>query len=163
MVWPEETKKSPVIEVPRPPLFPPWPPFAVILTLYGPPEGTVQFAEVPVWPGTGAETSKTVPGQLLSQVPVTVTVAVQEAKFPAGSVAVSVTGLSPMFEQSNVVLLAASVKLQLSEVPLSNCEAVIVAVPAARDRVMFLQTTMGGLLSLFPWNSKAPMSTVPPL
>jgi len=63
----------------------------------------------------------------------TVTVAIHTAVLLFASVTVSVTELSPIFEQSNVVFDAANVTVQASLEPPSISAAVILAVPATSN------------------------------
>src|SRR5258705_10977616 len=79
----------------------------------------------------------------------TVTVALHVAVLLLPSVTVNVTVLAPRFEQLNDVLLADKVTPpHTSELPLSICDAVIVAVPAALKLIsMFLQDTVGTVTS----------------
>ena len=79
----------------------------------------------------------------------TVTVAAQTAKLFAGSLTVSVTMLSPTFEQLKLDLSIDNTPEQLSVLPKLTSSATIVAVPdGLRFRVMSLQTACGICVSL---------------
>src|SRR5690606_30805475 len=79
----------------------------------------------------------------------TVTVAEQVAVLPLLSVAVRVTVLAPVFEQSNAVLLSDSEAMpQASALPLFTAATARVALPAASScTVAFWQTAVGATLS----------------
>lgn len=80
---------------------------------------------------------------------VIVTVALQLDELPQASVAVSVTVLGPMFEQSKPDLLMDKlIKLQASELPPFTSAAVIVAVSLTNSTVIFLHTAVGGVVSI---------------
>ena len=78
----------------------------------------------------------------------TVTIAVQLVEFPAASVIVNVTVLSPRLLQSKLDLLIDLVKEQLSDDPLSISVVRSVAFPAAlRFNVKGLQRATGSVTS----------------
>ena len=81
---------------------------------------------------------------------ITVTTAVHVAILPLASVTVSVTVLFPTFVQLKVLGETDNDMVpQLSELPLSTCDAASVALPvASRARVTFLQDAIGATLSV---------------
>lgn len=80
---------------------------------------------------------------------ITVTVAVQLAVFPLASVPVSVTVFTPTFVQLNVLFERLNVIPQLSVLPLSTSNVVIVAVPVASNAtVTDLHNTTGANVSM---------------
>jgi hypothetical protein len=80
----------------------------------------------------------------------TVTVAVQLAELLLESFTVSVTAFGPLFAQVKVLGVTVRETMpQLSLLPLSTSAAVIDALPPAfRVTVMFLQTAVGGVVSV---------------
>ena len=78
----------------------------------------------------------------------TVTVAVASCVFPLPSVAVNVTTFAPRSSQSNEVISSDNVYVQLSLLPLSMSDVVMLADPEASNAtVMSCATATGSMLS----------------
>jgi len=77
----------------------------------------------------------------------TVTVTSSLVLLPEGSVTVTVTVLSPVFEQSNAVLLSVvSETEQLSEAEVTTSAAVMVALPEASRYIVISCAVKSGLI-----------------